>query len=93
MPRVTSLEPRTPHQPGKLQKVSKNEYGFTLLVFGVNEKCETVSSDFSMGCREFTGGCNGFGAVVFDAGFGDRRVGGIWAVVLPLSGYALRMRP
>jgi hypothetical protein len=26
MQRVTKLEPRTPHQPGKLQKLSKNEF-------------------------------------------------------------------
>jgi len=26
MQRVTWLEPRTPHQPGKLQKLSKNEF-------------------------------------------------------------------
>jgi hypothetical protein len=30
MRRVTWLEPRTPHQPGKLQKLSKN--GFVLLL-------------------------------------------------------------
>ena len=64
MPRVTSLEPRTPHQPGKLQKVSKNEYGFTLFSFGVNEKCGIVSSDFSIECRRFTGGCSESGAVL-----------------------------
>ena len=29
--RVTSLEPRTPYQPGKLQKVSKNEFVVLLL--------------------------------------------------------------
>jgi hypothetical protein len=32
MQRVTSLEPRTPRQPGKLQKLSKNDYLFTLPV-------------------------------------------------------------
>jgi hypothetical protein len=26
MQKVISLEPRTPHQPGKLQKLSKNEF-------------------------------------------------------------------
>jgi hypothetical protein len=71
MPRVTSLEPRTPHQPGKLQKVSKNGYGFTLFSFGVNEKCGIVSSDFSMECREFTGGCSRFGAELARSGLGD----------------------
>jgi hypothetical protein len=28
---VTWLEPRTPHQPGKLQKLSKNEFVLLLL--------------------------------------------------------------
>jgi hypothetical protein len=73
MPRVTSLEPRTPHQPGKLQKVSKNEYGFTLFSFGVNEKCGIVSSDFSIECREFTGRCSESGAVPAWSGLGDMR--------------------
>jgi hypothetical protein len=36
--KVTLLEPRTPHQSEKLKKVSKNEYGFTLSIFFVNEK-------------------------------------------------------
>ena len=35
MPSVTSLEPRTLHQPGKLQKLSKNDYVFTLSIGGV----------------------------------------------------------
>src|SRR5258708_2894476 len=32
MQKVISLEPRTPHQPGKLQKLSKNEFVLLLLV-------------------------------------------------------------
>jgi hypothetical protein len=31
MSKVTTLEPRTPHQPGKLQKLSKNEFVLLLL--------------------------------------------------------------
>jgi hypothetical protein len=31
MQRVTWLEPRTPHQPEKLQKLSKNEFVLLLL--------------------------------------------------------------
>ena len=31
MSKVTTLEPRTPHQPGKLQKLSKNEVVVLLL--------------------------------------------------------------
>jgi hypothetical protein len=33
---VISLEPRTPHQPGKLQNVSKNEVVFTPSISIVN---------------------------------------------------------
>src|SRR5271170_2696389 len=63
MQRVTSLEPRTPHQPGKLQKLSKNDYVSTLFIFTVNENCGIVSAEFSMECRWFTGRCSGPGAV------------------------------
>src|SRR5579863_1178455 len=63
MQRVTSLEPRTPHQPGKLQKLSKNDYGFTLFIFRVNENCRSVSAEFSIECRRFTGQCRRVGAV------------------------------
>jgi len=31
--KVTSLEPRTPHQPEKLKKLSKNDLVVLLLVF------------------------------------------------------------
>jgi hypothetical protein len=60
---VTSLEPRTPHQPGKLQKLSKNDYVFTLFIFRVNKKQRYVCGDFSMKCSQFTGWCSGVGAV------------------------------
>jgi hypothetical protein len=79
MQRVTSLEPRTLHQPGKLQKLSKNDYVSTPFILGVNEKCGTVSSEFSIKCRRFTGGCNWYGAVRFGTGIGDMRDGAILA--------------
>jgi len=41
---VTSLEPRTPHQPEKLKKLSKNDYVFTPSIFFVNEKSQVVST-------------------------------------------------
>jgi hypothetical protein len=92
MPRVTSLEPRTPHQPGKLQKVSKNEYRFTLFIVAVNEKCEAVSSNFSRECREFTAGCNRFGAASYITRTCDVREGPVLAVVFAMPGYAAQKR-
>jgi hypothetical protein len=69
MPKVTSLEPRTPHQPGKLQKMSKNEYVFTLLSFRVNKKHQTVSYLFAIECRPSTTECSGYcAASVVEAG-------------------------
>jgi hypothetical protein len=38
MPKVTALEPRTLHQPEKLQKLSKNDFVFTLFKNRVNQK-------------------------------------------------------
>jgi hypothetical protein len=87
---VTSLEPRTPHQPGKLQKLSKNEYLFTLSIFRVNEKRGTVSSDFSIECRWFTGGCSGDGAVLWVTELGDVRGGAIFGGILSRRRVALR---
>ena len=58
MQRVTSLEPRTPHQPGKLQKLSKNEFVFTPFIFRVNKKPVLLSSAKSMECRPSTCGCS-----------------------------------
>jgi hypothetical protein len=58
MPKVTSLDPRTPHQPVKLQKLSKNDYGFTPLEFWVNRKIETACALFSIECSWFTGVCS-----------------------------------
>jgi hypothetical protein len=66
---VTSLEPRTPHQPGKLQKLSKNDYVFTPFIFRVNKKRGSVCIDFSIECTRFTGRCSGVGAVHLSHGF------------------------
>jgi hypothetical protein len=41
---VTSLEPRTPHQPEKLKKLSKNDYVSTPSIFYVNQKSQLVST-------------------------------------------------
>jgi hypothetical protein len=40
---VTTLEPRTPHQPEKLKKLSKNDSVFTLSIFRVNEKSRVAT--------------------------------------------------
>ena len=66
---MTSLEPRTPHQPGKLQKLSKNDYVFTLFIFRVNKKRGNVSVDFSIECTWFTGTCIRVGAVFLSHDF------------------------
>ena len=58
MPKVTSLDPRTPHQPVKLQKLSKNDYGFTPSKFLVNRKIENTFALLSIECSWFTGGCS-----------------------------------
>jgi hypothetical protein len=63
MRRVTWLEPRTPHQPGKLQKLSKNEFVFTPLIFGVNKKGALLSAEKSSECTPSTGRCRVFGAI------------------------------
>jgi hypothetical protein len=57
MQRVTWLEPRTPHQPGKLQKLSKNEFVFTPFIFRVNKKSHLVSTGKSIDCRPSTAPC------------------------------------
>jgi len=53
---VTALESRTPHQPEKLQKLSKNDYVSTPSIFGVNKKFAFVTRVFSAECRPSTGG-------------------------------------
>ena len=65
MQRVTWLEPRTPHQPGKLQKLSKNEFVFTPFIFRVNKKGAFVSAEKSIECTLSTGGCRVFGAAKY----------------------------
>jgi len=52
---VTSLEPRTPHQPEKLKKLSKNDYGFTPSIFFVNQKSPFATLLFSIECSQSTG--------------------------------------
>lgn len=59
---VILLDPRTPHQPEKLQKLSKNEYVFTPSIFWVNEKIEIVCALNSIECSRFTGVCSESGA-------------------------------
>jgi hypothetical protein len=55
---VTLLEPRTLHQPEKLQNVSKNDYVFTLPISYVNEIPERLTGHLSIECKPFTGGCH-----------------------------------
>jgi hypothetical protein len=59
--------------------LSKNDYGFTLFVFRVNEKYAIGSFEFSMECSWFTGGCSIFGAAFCVTGFCDVRPGAILA--------------
>ena len=63
MQRVTSLEPRTPHQPGKPKKLSKNEFVFTPFIFRVNKKPSLLSTAKSIECRPSTTGCRIFCAI------------------------------
>jgi hypothetical protein len=59
---VTSLEPRTLRQPGKHQKLSKNDYVSTPSIGGVNKKRAAVCAAKSADCKPFTDGCNRVGA-------------------------------
>jgi len=54
---VILLEPRTPHQPEKLQKLLKNDCLFTPSIFGVNEKRRFLSALLSGECTPSTRGC------------------------------------
>jgi hypothetical protein len=54
---VILLEPRTPHQPAKLKNVPKNEYGFTLFIFFVNQNYTFLSIAKSIECSWFTAPC------------------------------------
>jgi len=51
---VTSLEPRTPHQPDKLKKLSKNDLVVLLLNFQSIENTRLQLSDFSIECSAST---------------------------------------
>jgi hypothetical protein len=53
--RVILLESRTPHQPGKLQKLSKNEVVFTPSTFRVKQKRAILSALKSIECSSSTG--------------------------------------
>src|ERR1700720_3803243 len=55
MLRVTQLEPRTPHQPEKLKKLSKNDFLFTLSNSVVNKNSAPLSDLFSIECSPSTG--------------------------------------
>jgi hypothetical protein len=70
MPKVTSLDPRTPHQPVKLQKLSKNDYGFTPSKIWVNRKIEIACALLSIECSSFTGVCS---AICADTHIKDRK--------------------
>jgi hypothetical protein len=63
MPKVTLLEPRTLHQPEKLQKLSKNEFVFTLFKNRVNEKCAFVSGRIFKRVQPVHSPVTDFGAV------------------------------
>ena len=51
------LEPRTLHQSAKLKNVPKNDYGFTLFKFFVNQNCAFLSIAKSIECSWFTAPC------------------------------------
>jgi hypothetical protein len=51
---VTPLEPRTPHQPVKLEKLSKNDPVVLLLFFQSIKNPHPQLSDFSIGCSPST---------------------------------------
>jgi len=59
---VTSLEPRTLHQPGKLRKLSKNDYLFTLSSSAVNQNRATLSILFFNGVQAVHKRVTDFGA-------------------------------
>jgi hypothetical protein len=54
---VISLESRTLHQSAKLKNVPKNEYGFTLFKFFVNQNYAFLSIAKSIECSSFTARC------------------------------------
>jgi hypothetical protein len=60
--KVTVLEPRTPHQPEKLKKLSKNDCLFTPSVFYVNEKLRSVTAFIFNRVQPIHRPMTGFGA-------------------------------
>jgi hypothetical protein len=60
---VTLLEPRTLHQPGKLQKLPKNDYLFTPSILVVNKNAVIASTWNSIKCSAFTTMCTKDGAI------------------------------
>src|SRR5262249_42291662 len=60
--KVTSLEPRTPHQLEKTQKLSKNEYGSTLFKNYVNRKSASVTTHVFNQVQSVHNPMTGFGA-------------------------------
>jgi len=62
--KLTALESRTLHQPGKLQNVSKNDYGFTPSIFRVKEKRATLSACVFKRVQRVHKQVTGFGAAV-----------------------------
>jgi hypothetical protein len=59
---VTPLEPRTPHQPEKLKKLSKNDYLFTPSIACVNEKLQAVTTRIFNRVHAIHRPMTGFGA-------------------------------
>jgi hypothetical protein len=59
---VTTLEPRTLHQPEKLKKLSKNDCVFTPSIFRVNEKSRVVSTFICNRVQAVHRRMTGFGA-------------------------------
>jgi hypothetical protein len=61
---VTSLGSRTPHQPGKLQNVSKNEYVSTPFNFFVNKISTDLSTSIFNQLRKAHSPVTQFGAII-----------------------------
>jgi len=86
---VILLEPRTPHQPGKLQKLSQNEFVFTPPIFIVNENAAPLSACDAMECSRRTGHWTGYGALPRKTCSGNRSMLGFPIFIANL---ALRRR-
>jgi hypothetical protein len=64
---VTKLESRTPHQPEKLKKLSKNEYGFTPSRNNVNRKSSLLTIPVFSRVQPVHKPMTGFGAAARSA--------------------------